>query len=105
VRRTTESRFSQEESQSRVVALTIVSSAGFRILQSHRGHMETERRRLVFDPKPIPVDRTWGFEMTLPDNERDLVSGFFSEAEALAWLASPQCDDWLQKRGYFRDKN
>ncbi len=59
---------------------------------------------LTFDPTPVAIDRTWGFRMTLPNGEPDLVSGFESEADARAWLASPHCDNWLQTRGYTRDK-
>jgi hypothetical protein len=59
---------------------------------------------IILDPTPRQIDGTWGFEFTLPNGQRDHVSGHFSQREALVWLRYGGCAAWSRKRGYICDK-
>jgi|HubBroStandDraft_6_1064221.scaffolds.fasta_scaffold3075539_1 hypothetical protein len=60
--------------------------------------------KVMFDPTPMPVDRTWGFQFWSEDDDTpEVVSGFLDEAAAKAWIASHDCDAWLEARGLTRE--
>jgi hypothetical protein len=55
---------------------------------------------VTFDSEPLWVGSEWHLVATYPSGQREHVTGFKSEAEAIEWLASGRCQAWLKARGY-----
>jgi hypothetical protein len=56
--------------------------------------------KVTFDSEPLRVGSEWHLVATYPSGQREHVTGFKSEAEAIEWLASGRCQAWLKARGY-----
>jgi hypothetical protein len=55
---------------------------------------------IIFDRKPLQVDRVWSVVATHPSGQQEHIVGFHTEAEALEWRVSQACRAWLKTRGY-----
>ena len=55
---------------------------------------------VVFDRKPLKVDRVWTIVATHRSGQQEHIIGFHSEAEAKKWRVSVGCEAWLRTRGY-----
>jgi hypothetical protein len=53
-----------------------------------------------FEPIPTEIGDGWRVTATYPDGRIEHVTGFNSEEEAMDWIGSPQCLEWLRARGY-----
>jgi hypothetical protein len=73
-----------------------------------RGHIPTMAEdvcRIAFEPKPRAIGVEWHAVATYPSGYTEHVI-FKSEAEAVRWLASDDCQVWLKARTpqhYVRD--
>jgi hypothetical protein len=55
---------------------------------------------IAFDPLPQKIGSEWYLVATYPSGQKEPVTGFHSEEEALNWLGSDSCQAWLKARGY-----
>ncbi len=62
--------------------------------------MPKQINSVVFDRKPLKVDRVWTIVATHPSGQQEHIIGFHSEAKAKKWRVSVGCDAWLRTRGY-----
>jgi hypothetical protein len=49
----------------------------------------------ILNPRPRE-DGGWQIEALCPDGKIELVTGFKSKEEMVAWLASRRCESWLR---------
>jgi hypothetical protein len=62
--------------------------------------MAKDRQKVTFKPQPLKVGVDWHVIASFPSGQREHITGFKSEAEAVEWLASSRCQTWLVARGY-----
>ena len=55
---------------------------------------------ITFEPLPLKVGAEWYVAVTYPDGQKEQIAGLKSEAEAVAWIGSPRCLEWVKARGY-----
>jgi len=55
--------------------------------------------KVTFDPKPLKSGTDWYLVATYPDGQREHITGFKIEADAIEWLDSSRCQAWLKARG------
>jgi hypothetical protein len=55
--------------------------------------------RVTLEPQPAKFEYEWHVVATCPTSQREHVTGFRSEGEAKAWIASDS-KVWIAKRGY-----
>jgi len=59
---------------------------------------------ITFDPFPRRIGLEWRVIATYQNGQKEHITGFASQAEALEWLASNSCQAWrmarLIARGY-----
>jgi hypothetical protein len=53
-----------------------------------------------FEATPLKVGTGWQVILTYPTDQKERISGFKNEAEALAWIGAPQCLELIKARGY-----
>jgi hypothetical protein len=56
--------------------------------------------KITFEPKPLKVGPEWHVVATYPRGQKEHITGFHSEAEAIEWIAGEGCQAWLRARGY-----
>ena len=54
--------------------------------------------QIIFDPYPRRIGLQWRVIATLPNGQKEHISGFESQAEAVDWLASDSCQAWRVAR-------
>jgi hypothetical protein len=54
--------------------------------------------KIRFDPRPLKVGSEWHVVATYPTGEREHITGFRTEADALDWI-DYDSKDWLKRRG------
>ena len=84
-------------------------------LRARRGRWKTDRQlghilgmpapifpatTITFEPLPLKVGAEWHVAVTYPDGQKEQIAGLKSEAEAVAWIGSPRCLEWVKARGY-----
>jgi len=55
---------------------------------------------IKFEPLPVKVGGEWQVVVTYPTGEIEQVDGFKSETEAVDWIGSTACLEWVGERGY-----
>jgi hypothetical protein len=50
--------------------------------------------------EPLKIGMEWHVAVTYPDGQKEQIAGLKSEAEAVAWIGSPRCLEWVKARGY-----
>ena len=55
---------------------------------------------IKFEAAPLKAGNEWRVVATYPTGEQEQIVGFANEAEAVAWIGSPQCLAWISARGY-----
>ncbi len=59
---------------------------------------------IAFEPKPRRIGLEWRVIASYPSGQKEHITGFASEAEAVAWLESNSSQAWrvarLMARGY-----
>jgi hypothetical protein len=55
---------------------------------------------IKFEALPLKSVAEWQVKLTYPDGREEHVTGFRNETEALNWIASSQCLEWVRARGY-----
>jgi len=53
---------------------------------------------ITFHPYPRRIGLQWRVIATLPNGQKEQISGFESHAEAVEWLASDSCQAWCIAR-------
>lgn len=56
--------------------------------------------RIRFDPFPDKVGGGWHLRATHPNGMEEHIAGFASAFEAIAWLGTPEHEEWLKARGH-----
>ena len=64
------------------------------------GGMAEPGPKISFKPQPVKVGLDWQVVAVHASGQREHITGFKSETEALDWIRSPQCHGWLIARGY-----
>jgi hypothetical protein len=55
---------------------------------------------IKFEPLRLKVGAEWQIVVTYPTGEIEHVGGFKSETEAVDWIGSTACLEWVRERGY-----
>ncbi|MGO9683446.1 MAG: hypothetical protein ACLPTZ_12820 [Beijerinckiaceae bacterium] len=50
--------------------------------------MVSTNYEIIFEPKPRKIGREWRVVATYPSGQKEHITGFASEGEAIEWLAS-----------------
>jgi hypothetical protein len=53
-----------------------------------------------FEPRPLVNGTGWYVMATYPDGQEQEITGFNSEVEAMDWIDSDRCVEWVKVRGY-----
>jgi hypothetical protein len=56
--------------------------------------------KIKFQPVPLKVGVGWQVVVTYPPGHKEHIAGFESLTEALNWIGSPPCIEWVKQRGY-----
>ncbi len=56
------------------------------------------KSEIVFDPNPRRIGLQWRVVATHSNGQKEHISGFADQAEALEWLASNSCQAWRMAR-------
>ena len=77
---------------------------GFLILRTtvnfggHLPVMVSTNYEIIFEPKPRKIGREWRVVATYPSGQKEHITGFASEGEAIEWLASKSSQVWRMAR-------
>jgi hypothetical protein len=55
---------------------------------------------IKFEPLPVKSEAEWQVVLTYPSGKEEHVIGFKSETEAVNWIGSSGCIEWVRARGY-----
>jgi hypothetical protein len=55
---------------------------------------------IKFEPLPVKIGAEWQVVVTYPTGETEHVGGFGSETEALDWIGSAACFEWVRAQRY-----
>jgi hypothetical protein len=55
---------------------------------------------IKFEALPLKSLAEWQVMLTYPDGQEEHVTGFRNETEALNWIGSSQCLEWVRARGF-----
>jgi hypothetical protein len=55
---------------------------------------------IKFEPLPVNIGAEWQVVVTYPTGETEHVGGFGSETEALDWIGSAACFEWVRAQRY-----
>ncbi len=60
--------------------------------------MPSAAPEIRFEPRPRRIGMQWRVVATYANGQKGQITGFASEAEAVAWLASDACEAWRMAR-------
>ncbi len=60
--------------------------------------MTSTDHEITFDPYPRRIGAQWRVIATYPNGQKEHITGFASEGEAIRWLASNACQTWRMAR-------
>jgi hypothetical protein len=63
-------------------------------------NMNTPVAKMAFHPIPIKLGLEWQILADHPSGLREYINGFGSEDEALRWIESARCAEWIRARGF-----
>jgi hypothetical protein len=66
----------------------------------HIRRMAKAPDKIRFDPLPHKVGEDWYILAKYPDGQQEHITGFKSVGEAMSWMGSPDCKEWLKARGH-----
>lgn len=55
---------------------------------------------IKFQPLPLKVGMEWHVVVTYPSGHKEHIAGFKHQTEAVNWIGSPPCMQWVKERGY-----
>ena len=56
--------------------------------------------RIKLQPLPLNVGMEWHVVVTYPSGHKEYIAGFKNQTEAVNWIGSPPCMQWVKERGY-----
>ena len=56
--------------------------------------------KIRFDPLPHKIGEDWYILAKYPDGQQEHITGFKSVGEAMSWMGSPDCKEWLKARDH-----
>ena len=55
---------------------------------------------IKFQPLPLNVGMEWHVVVTYRSGHKEHIAGFKHQTEAINWIGSPPCMQWVKERGY-----
>jgi hypothetical protein len=55
---------------------------------------------ITFEAIPLKVGTDWQIVATYPTGQKEQIVEFKNQDEAVAWIGSPRCLEWIKLRGY-----
>jgi hypothetical protein len=62
--------------------------------------MAEQKTKIRFEAQPLKVGADWHVVAVYPNGQREHITGFRSEEEALHWIGGQGSYAWLKGRGY-----
>jgi hypothetical protein len=60
--------------------------------------MDQPEPEIIFEPRPRRIGMQWRVVAIYSNGQKEHISGFADQAEALEWLASDSCQAWRLAR-------